>query len=223
MRFFLTPDTSIGLTALQSRLTTELQSGKQVLWLVSGGSNIAASVAIMPLLPVDLLDHLTLMLSDERYGPIGHADSNYQQFLEQGFDSGNARFIPTLQNDLSLTATAVAYAEVVQTEFTKADIIIGQLGIGVDGHIAGALPGTIATSGETWVVGYQSNPYQRITMTFPALKQIDADYSLVYGVDKRAVLERLAQQNVALDEQPAQILKQLTEAYIYNDQLGDDR
>lgn len=221
MQLLLAPDTTVAISALQQRLVTELQAGKHVLWLVSGGSNINATVAVMPQIPVELRDHLTLMLSDERYGAVGHADSNYQQFLDKGFNPGPARFIPTLQSDMSLEATAAAYSETVQAEFAKADIIISQLGIGADGHIAGALPGTVATTSDAWVVGYDSPPYQRITLTFPALKLIDVDYSLVYGPDKQAALTQLQSANLPLAQQPAQILKLLPEAYVYNDQLGD--
>ncbi len=220
MQLLLTSDTSVAIAALQQRLITELEAGRHVLWLVSGGSNITASVQIMPAISTALRARLTVMLSDERYGPVGHPDSNYQQFLDKGFDGDPAVFIPTLQAGLSLDKTADAYAEVVKTEFSRADIIISQLGVGSDGHIAGALPGTIATTASALVVGYSSNPYQRVTLTFPALQQIDADYSLVYGDDKRPALTRLQDSDLSLTEQPAQILKKLSEAYIYNDQLG---
>ena len=221
MQLLLTPDASVAASALQGRLIAELQANHRVVWLVSGGSNIDASVQIMPTIPAKLRPQLTVMLSDERYGPVGHPDSNYQQFVSKGFDVSQVRFIPTLQPGLSLDDTAAAYAGVIQAEFASADIIISQLGIGADGHIAGALPGTVATTSDAWVVGYKSDPYQRITLTFPALRQIQADYSLVYGGDKRTALQGLLRTDMSLSVQPAQILQQLPEAYVYNDQLGD--
>lgn len=221
MQLLLTSEPAVAISALRTRITAELEASKQVLWVVSGGSNITASIAVMAGLPVPLRRQLTLLLSDERYGEVGHTDSNYQQFMQQGFGSQDARFIPTLRPGLSLESTVAAYAETTQVEFAKADIIISQLGIGTDGHIAGALPGSPAISSQEWVVGYDSPPYKRITMTFPALRHINADYSLVYGSNKRPALERLAQLELEPGEQPAQILKQLPEAYVYNDQLGD--
>jgi 6-phosphogluconolactonase/glucosamine-6-phosphate isomerase/deaminase len=221
MQFYLTSDTSKAISDLQARLLTELQTDKQVLWVVSGGSNITASVAVMAGIPAELQTKLTILFSDERYGPVGHADSNFQQMLNAGFTVSGARFIPTLQDGLSLHETAKTYASVVQAEFEQAEIIISQLGIGADGHIAGALPGTPATESDEWASGYLSDPYQRVTMTFPALRQIDADYSLVYGDDKQTALTGLQQFELPLAQQPAQILRQLPEAYIYNDQIGD--
>ncbi len=221
MQLLLTPDTSVAIAALQQRLSFELEAGRKVLWLVSGGSNIDASVKIMPAIMPALRPKLTIMLSDERYGPIGHADSNYQQFLDKGFACEPAIFIPTLQPGLTLDETANAYAKVVAAEFAQADIIISQLGIGADGHIAGALPGTPATLSEDLVSGYKSDPYERITLTFSALSQINVNYSLVYGADKQTALLNLRDRQLPLTEQPAQILKQLPDAYVYNDQVGD--
>jgi len=221
MQFYRTSDTSKAISDLQSRLISELQAGKHVLWMVSGGSNITASVAVMAGISGDLQTNLTIMFSDERYGPVGHADSNYQQMLDAGFLVNGAQFLPVLQEGMSRDETVAAYADLIKLEFDRADIIISQLGIGADGHIAGALPGTIATTSEEWVIGYESPPYQRITMTFPALRQITADYSLVFGDDKANALTQLQNEDLELSEQPAQILKELSEAYVYNDQIGD--
>ena len=222
MQFILTPDSATAISDLQARLIDELTAGKKVLWLVSGGSNIDASVLIMAGIEPSLKTNLYIMLSDERYGPVGHADSNFQQLQDKGFNMKDATIIPTLQDNLSLDETAFAYAGIIQQYFSEADIVISQLGIGADGHIAGILPGSLAaTTTDALVIGYQSDPFQRITCTFRALQAIDANYSLVYGADKQNALTRLQQTDVALVEQPSQILKQLSEAYVYNDQIGD--
>jgi 6-phosphogluconolactonase/glucosamine-6-phosphate isomerase/deaminase len=222
MQFILTPDNATAISDLQARLITELTTGKKVLWLVSGGSNIDASVVIMANIEPGLQSNLTIMLSDERYGPVGHADSNFQQLQDKGLIVSGATLIPTLQPGLSIHDTAAAYASIIQQQFSEAEIIISQLGIGSDGHIAGVLPESPAASAsEVLVVGYQSDPFERITCTFRALQAIDANYSLVYGADKQDALTRLQQTEVALIEQPSQILKQLSEAYVYNDQVGD--
>ena len=222
MQFILTPDSATAISDLQARLITELTAGKKVLWLVSGGSNIDASVVVMANIEPALQSNLTIMLSDERYGLVAHPDSNFQQLQTKGFTVSGATLLPTLQPGLSLDETAAAYSIVIQQQFSKAEIIISQLGIGADGHIAGILPESLATnSPDALVVGYQSDPFERITCTFRALQAIDANYSLVYGVDKKDALTRLQQTEVALADQPSQILKQLPEAYVYNDQVGD--
>jgi 6-phosphogluconolactonase/glucosamine-6-phosphate isomerase/deaminase len=222
MQFILTPNSATAVSDLQARLITELTADKKVLWLVSGGSNIDASVLIMANIEPKLQSNLTIMLSDERYGPVGHPDSNFQQLLDKGFSVSGATLIPTLQAGLSLDETAAAYAGIIQQQFSAAEIIISQLGIGTDGHIAGILPESPAANNpDVLVVGYQSDPFVRITCTFKALQVVDANYSLVYGADKQNALTRLQQTEVALVEQPSQILKQLPEAYVYNDQVGD--
>lgn len=190
MHFILNPDTSAAVSALQSRLLDELEKDKNVLWIISGGSNIDATISVMKGLPTSFQHRLTIMPVDERYGPVGHADSNIQQLLENGFVAGEATLITVLKPEMSLQATAEAYDLVAQAQFAKADVIIGQLGIGSDGHIAGILPGSIASGvDDRLVTAYQSDPYQRITMTFRALRMLNADYSLVFGVNKKSMLQ----------------------------------
>jgi 6-phosphogluconolactonase/glucosamine-6-phosphate isomerase/deaminase len=221
MQFIRTSDILTAATVLEQRLITELTAGKKVLWLVSGGSNIGASVSVMANIPSDLQPQLTIMLIDERFGAIGHPNSNFEQLMQAGFNEGEATLIPVLRLDLTLEQTAEAYNEVIELEFGKADIIISQLGIGADGHISGILPDSPASIiANQLVTAYTSEPYQRITTTFSALQAITADYSFVFGADKKAALQDL-QTDLSLTAQPSQILKQIPEAYIYNDQLGD--
>ena len=219
---FISADSASAQHDLQVRITTELESAKKVLWIISGGSNIDASIEVMANLPSALQPLLTIMLCDERYGPVGHADSNFQQLLDKGFDAQAATLMPVLQEGLSLIETANAYSAVVQAEFAKADVIIAQLGIGLDGHIAGILPDSPAVNAsDVTVTSYLSQPYQRVTMTFRALQAIDVDYSFAYGDNKLPALRQLSHDNLSLSQQPSQILKQLPEVYIYN-QRGDE-
>jgi 6-phosphogluconolactonase/glucosamine-6-phosphate isomerase/deaminase len=222
MHFILSPNISTAVSALQSKLITELKKDINVLWIISGGSNTAVTVSIMDELPADLTARLTIIPVDERYGPIGHENSNIQQLLDGGFVAGQARLISVLQPDLSLQATADAFNLIVQAEFAKAQVIIGQLGIGPDGHIAGILPDSPAAAvNDKFVTAYLSDPYQRITMTFQALEKITVDYSIAYGAAKKTALQQLHNSELPLSKQPSQILRKLAEVYIYNDQIGD--
>jgi 6-phosphogluconolactonase/glucosamine-6-phosphate isomerase/deaminase len=215
MHFILSPNISTAVSALQSKLITELKKDINVLWIISGGSNTAVTVSIMDELPADLTARLTIIPVDERYGPIGHENSNIQQLLDGGFVAGQARLISVLQPDLSLQATADAFNLIVQAEFAKAQVIIGQLGIGPDGHIAGILPDSPATAvNDKFVTAYLSDPYQRITMTFQALEKITVDYSIAYGAAKKTALQQLHNSELPLSKQPSQILRKLAEVYI---------
>ena len=220
MQFIHSEGPEPGIAALNKRLSSELSSGKQVLWLVCGGSNIVAEAEIMKRIPADLTERLTVTLTDERYGDIGHKDSNWQQLLEAGFDIKSGRAFPVLTG-ASLEQTVTSYGKLVKALLEKADITIATFGIGADGHIAGILPETpAARETAALTAGYDSPPYTRLTMTFPALKQIDVAYAMAFGDSKREALQRLEKENITLAEQPSQILKQLPEAYLYSDQIG---
>ena len=220
MQFILTPDPALGVRDVCAQLLGHLSNQEQVLWLVCGGSSIPAIVSVMQALPDDLTSNLTIMLTDERYGPVGHADSNWQQLIDQGFDFKQATGLATLQPGLSAAQTVAHYAEVAKRALAKADYTITQFGIGADGHIAGILPNSVASQEtEQLAAGYQTDPFLRLTLTFPALKQIDAAYAFVFGENKQPALSRLANEDLSLADQPSQILKQIPLANVYNDQM----
>jgi 6-phosphogluconolactonase/glucosamine-6-phosphate isomerase/deaminase len=54
-------------------------------------------------------------------------------------------------------------------------------------------------------------------LTFPALRHITAAYAFAFGNTKQQALSTLKDRSVPPREQPAQILKQLPEAYVYSD------
>ncbi len=204
--------------ALGDRIISELQAGKQVLWLLSGGSNIQVTVAVMARLPESLTEQLVLALIDERFGTVGHAHSNWAGLLAAGLQTGRASVIPLLQDGLDQSTTASAYAKSITESFATCDVAIAQLGIGEDGHTAGILPRSGATEDTTaLVVSYDSTPFKRISLSFAGLRTIDVAFVLAFGPTKKTQLQRLMDSDLTLDEQPAQILKAIHEAYVYND------
>jgi len=222
LNFIYEPKAENGVAKLSERLNQELKRGKKVLWLVCGGSSIPLEVRAMAQVPQELQHNLTLALTDERYGEFGHPDSNWQQLDEAGFQPGDATSIPTLVPHLSLVETCETYEHNIATALAGADIVIAQFGIGADGHIAGALPDSPAITEDRLVAGYDAGNFTRVTLTPPALRQITVAYAFVYGDAKRETLQNLQDKNLPLKKQPAQILKQLPETYIYNDVLKKD-
>ena len=93
--------------------------------------------------------------------------------------------------------------------------------MGTDGHIAGILPGTTAAdeSINSTVYGYVSQPFTRITLSFTGIKRVNSAFLMAFGEPKRDQLDKLINQNLPLSIQPAQIIKQLSEVFIYNDQV----
>ena len=220
MHFIREPDIDSGLKFLSQRLIKELRQDRNVLWLISGGSNVSSAVSVMKSIPSNLQMQLTIMLVDERFGAVAHDDSNFQQLINAGFDAGDSILLNILEPSLSLQETDERFRSIAGQAFEETDVVIALLGIGPDGHLAGILPNSPA-SGELrkYVVCYDSDPYQRITLTFPALRKVKAAYIYAYGQSKLQALEKLKSENISPEIQPAQILKELDEAYVYNDSI----
>jgi 6-phosphogluconolactonase/glucosamine-6-phosphate isomerase/deaminase len=221
LQFIKAADTTAARDALSKRLIKELSEKKRVLWIISGGSNIPIEVAIMESIPEELQPYLAIMY-DERFGPYNHKDSNYLQLVEAGFNPGKSTLLQAITPDtFSLSAATKRYEAAADEAFAHADVIIAQLGLGIDGHISGILPGSPASTAKKLVSGYKSDQYDRITFTFPALKKCNAVYLFAFGESKRVQLETLRDYNLQPKIQPSQILKKIPEAYVYNDQIGD--
>ena len=201
-------------------LKKQLEEGKRVLWLVSGGSNIPLTVQVMNELPAKLTSQLTIIPIDERYGPVGHKDSNVQQLYDAGFEPKQATFVAPLAN-VSLDQTVIRYTQALENALNNTDLVVAQIGMGTDGHIAGILPNSPALKAETLVTAYQGPDFMRLTMTLPSLRRINQAYLFAYGRPKRAALDRLCDGDYPIDDQPAQVLRDLREVYVYNDQLED--
>lgn len=222
MQYILTP-IETAQSDLQKRLTHELETGKKVLWLVSGGSNIDATVAIQNKLDEELTENLSIMLIDERYGQPGHADSNWQQLMQAGFSPKKAHLMPVLLSNSNLDRTAMHYNNMTAQAFAENDVAIAQLGMGPDGHIAGILPHSMASKvSQQLAVGYEHESFNRLTLTFAAIEMVDAVYLFVYGESKRDALLKLRDEGLSPEDHPAQFLKQLPEVHLYNDQLTED-
>ena len=214
------PDENV--EALYKRIADELHAHKRVLWLLSGGSNIPLSVSIMNKLPAEDLDYLAIALCDERYGTYDHQDSNLHQLLKAGFQARGALTIPILvASGASLEETKGQYERLIDFAFSRSKVVIAQLGIGEDGHIAGILPNSDATKSKDMTVAYKSEPFTRISLGFEGLKDVDTAFVFAFGKNKRAALVNLRDKKLSLNKQPAQILKKIPEVYLYNDQLGE--
>jgi 6-phosphogluconolactonase/glucosamine-6-phosphate isomerase/deaminase len=219
---FIRAEAHEGARAMVECLRLVLGAGSSVLWFVSGGSNIPLSVEIMDALPTELTPKLTIIPIDERYGPIGHKDSNAQQLSDAGFKIKQATFVSILDGS-SLEDTTAHFANTLEQHLTNSAIVIGQLGIAKDGHIAGILPHSPAVQARGTAVSYnRADGHVGITATFSVLRRITTHYVFAYGESKRIALLNLRDKDLSLDEQPAQILKSLPDVYIYNDQIEEN-
>lgn len=225
MEFIKTPDPGQAIEDMARRISAVLESDRKVLWLVCGGSNIPVAVKTMDLLRTQTdeskLSGLTVAQTDERYGPVGHKDSNWAQLAEMGFNLRKIASIPVLIGK-SLEATVSDYADNLKSAMeqclTAGGEIIALFGIGSDSHIAGILPDSPVFSDPRSASGYEAGPFIRITMTTHAVRKVSCAYALAFGDSKKQTIRKLGKKGDIVQE-PAQILKTLPQAYLYSDQL----
>jgi 6-phosphogluconolactonase/glucosamine-6-phosphate isomerase/deaminase len=204
---------------LADALTSALQTHDKVIWLVPGGSNIGISVEVSQRLDSELTRKLVVMQTDERFVALDSNDCNWHQLANAGFDTKHAAAFPMLVGGKTRDEIAEQYNETVLREFIAADYIIGQFGVGSDGHIAGIKPNSLASTSDMLVCGYQGEDFERITLTFPALQQVDEAFAFVFGEAKRPILERLLGDIPSLAEFPAGVLRTTPISAVYNDQI----
>ena len=218
MQFITNSDQKIGTQALADKMIYLLKKEKRVLWLVSGGSNIPITIGAIKIIRGNIssktLQNLALTLTDERYGQVGHPDSNWKQLEDAGLNMARIKAYPVLAG-LSFTDTVSKFAYTIQKLLDSTDVIVGQFGMGADGHIAGILPHSPSINETSLVSGYESKSLTRITLTFPFLRKVDVAYMFAGGAAKKAAIDLLYKDGIALSDQPAQILKEIKEAYVY--------
>ena len=193
--------------------------GQKVFWLLSGGSSIGLALAARRLLHDKDLSNLTVSLIDERYGSDGHADSNWQQLQDAGFDFSGLNAVPVLCG-LDLKDTTAKFQDELSKQFEQADFKIAIAGIGPDGHTSGILPGSPALDASGLVTSYQGPDYQRITTTPKALEMLDEAVISLSDDKKKPLVEQL-QQDISIEKMPAQLLKKLPRFLVFNNWIGE--
>lgn len=197
-------------------LRNHLEQSNKILWFVSGGSSIQIAAQVQELL-TDVLgtDLLDVLLIDERYGLIGHDNSNFEELVQAGFDAETVTTHPIL-NEKEITKTANEYSDFVQTLLHDADAAIGLFGVGSDGHTAGLLPYNPLMESQLLYGAYDAKDFQRITATPKLIRLLDEAVIYAVGKKKWPALQTM-QQNGSVDEVPARILKQAKKLTIFSD------
>lgn len=219
IKYIKSQDYKEGAEALAKTVIKFLNDGKRVLWILTGGSSIPACVEALNYVKQDYsLNNLTVTLTDERYGPVGHTDSSWQKLIDSGFVFDGFHSIPVLTG-VSFEETAKQFEESINTAFHNNDVIISTFGIGCDLHIAGILPNRSAVSDSELVLAYHTPIFNRITLTFNAIKKVNIAYVFIFGESKKNVVTELQNKDDALYIKPANIIKSIQEVYIYSDQI----
>lgn len=191
-----------------------------VLLLVSGGSNIKTAVEVRN--KIKPTNKLTVGLVDERYGPIGHPSSNWQQLLSAGFDTKHIRLLPVItSNQESIADTSHSYQEKLRDAVKESDTVIGIFGIGSDGHTAGILPDSPAINSHELVTYFNGPDYSRITIT-PAAMSIFNTAFLVGDASQKADQLKKLRESLPIEKQPAQALKLIPNLIVYADYINTE-
>lgn len=204
------------------RINDALIEGKKVLWLLSGGSGIQVAVQAAKLLQQAPLHNLFVTLTDERFGPVGHANENWQQLLDAGFALSKAGlYRPLTGNDR--TTTTAEFSSWLHNALTTCDYSIGIFGVGTDGHTAGIKPYVVNPELTDYATDFNGEDYERITITPAAIRRINEIVLQASGPDKLPVLATLLDQPLPpIAEFPAGILHAVQNVCIYTDNKKED-
>jgi 6-phosphogluconolactonase/glucosamine-6-phosphate isomerase/deaminase len=219
MKYIYVTDTEPVIQYLTDTIMAHLTKGEKVLWVLSGGSGGKVCIEVSKRLTGNLSGLITT-LSDERYVPVGDPDENWQQLIDGGFSIPGATTYRPLQG-LDREATAERLGVWIKDQTAVADYKIGLFGMGADGHTAGIKPQTSAVEATGWATSFTGNDFERITMTFDAIKQLDEIVVQAMGADKTEALDILLHQDIPMTVQPAQILKSVAKSTIFTDYKED--
>lgn len=196
-------------------INKQLGEGRRVLWFVTGGSSIPIETKVASRIKAEHKGELVITLTDERFGEIGHIDSNWYQLYKNGFDIPNAKLIPFLSGKNFLDTT-LYLREVLKEEIKKAEYQIGIFGIGIDGHTAGILPYSEAVSSTELVSNFETPQFNRITITPKVILQLDEAIVCVMGEQKWPILDKLMIES-PIEEVPSLLLKKVPLLTIFTD------
>lgn len=205
---------------LSETIREHLDIDDSVLLLLSGGSSIQIATIISRELSGCNLSNLAISLTDERYGKPGHHDENWQQLVDEGLNLPGATLYRPLQGN-NIIQTVSDFENWLQDQLDHTGYKIGIFGIGTDGHTAGIKPESPATKTTGLASSFQGDDYQRVTMSFNAIRQLDEAVVQVSGQDKRQVLSDFIHKDMPLSRQPAQILKEVPKVTIYSNLKED--
>lgn len=206
------------------RLIDALSHPVKTLLLLSGGSSLAVAKEVLQSLPKEQKRLITIAQIDERYGDPGHSDSNWNGIEELAQDFTDYRgAINVLQGSGSIEEDSANYNAILRELLVENVLKVGLFGVGVDGHVAGMLPGSNAkfmkyTDGRL-VVNFKGSDFPRITTTSALMKVLDEAIVFACGKNKEATIDKL-NKNISANVHPAQLLKEVNETWVYWGEKG---
>lgn len=180
--------------AIVSNINELLRKQNRVTLAVSGGKS---PITLFQTLSQQSLDwtRVRITLVDERIVPTYHEASNtrlVREYLLQN-QAASAQFIPLINDsaDESCLKDSTQVLAFARQHFCPADIVV--LGMGEDGHTASLFPMMSELSNASLTLLYtrpQNAPYERISMSFAAIKQAKWLYLSIAGEKKHATFQK---------------------------------
>lgn len=165
---------------------------------LSGGSTAAACYRELSRRGRDW-SSTTFLLSDERWVPVEHSDSNEGQARREWLDHADTGAIHSLRGaGERIDEAAEAYDRLVRA---LAPIDAVHLGLGDDGHTASLFPGSPAldvTDRHVFATSDDAHDWPRLTFTYPAIAACRTVIVTVAGAGKQRALARVRDGDPAL-------------------------
>lgn len=186
--------------AIEKDLSTQLKTSANASIAVSGGKTPIAMYEQLSM--ADLAwQNVTITLTDERWLPNHHPDSNermVKQYLINN-KAAAARFIPLKTSSNTAEDGQESLDKTLGNELPSVDIVV--LGMGADGHFASLFPHTIAleqgldaqSSLKCIAACAPVEPKERMSLTLSMLLTAKKIYLLISGDDKLAVYRGASQ------------------------------
>ena len=182
---------------IETALRDELADSDQAGLIVSGGSTPAPCFELLSQVPL-AWDRVQLFMSDERCVPPSHEASNEAMVRRTlGKDqAADLEVVPVYRDGLDVDGMCLALADCLGD--APRPFATALLGMGADGHFASLFPdfdqlaaGLDLNGGRSCLpVATVASPHPRITLTLPTLVDAREVLLLIFGDDKRAVLEQ---------------------------------
>lgn len=196
-------------------------SAKNSLLLLSGGSSVRVPYWAASDLDINVTNRIIVGQVDERYGPVGHADSNWVRMESTGMEPSIFRStFQMLQSGISAVDIAADYGRKLQHLIDETEYRVAVCGIGENNSLSGIYPMEEEQRfsdlflGDNLVVNYPTRDYERITLAARAFLQLDEIIVFMEGKEKQQAVENL-RRAAPLHEQPAQLLKSTKRATVF--------
>lgn len=172
--------------AAAADIAERLRDGARTL-VLTGGTSPTRCYQLLAELDVPW-GRVSVLFGDERCVPPLDAESNYRLARENLLDRVNPATVYRIPAELGPEEGADLYAEVVANT-APFDVVL--LGVGEDGHVNSLFPGHPALQAQGLTAGIHDSPKpppERVTMTFPAMRDAGRVIIIATGAGKAAAV-----------------------------------